>query len=61
MSEAWRQLGVADQAEFLDWAQTGTGQGQTGCIVHTLQAVSDTQLYRGSCTLWNVALITFPK
>jgi len=44
-----------------DWAQTGMGQGQTGCIVHTLQAVSDTELYRGSCTLWNVAKITFPN
>src|SRR5438477_22226 len=33
--------------KLIDWAQTGMGQGQTGCIVHTLQAVSDTELYRG--------------
>jgi hypothetical protein len=46
--------------KLIDWAQTGMGQGQTGCIVHTLQAVSDNELYRGSCTLWNVAKITFP-
>jgi len=47
--------------KLIDWAQTGMGQGQTGCIIHTLQAVSDTELYRGSCTLWNVARITFPN
>ena len=47
--------------KLVDWAQTGMGQGQTGCIIHTLQAVSDTELYRGSCTLWNVAKITFPN
>ena len=47
--------------KLIDWAQTGMGQGQTGCIIHTLQAVSDTELYRGSCTLWNVAKITFPN
>ena len=23
--------------------------------------LGDNELYRGSCTLWNVALITFPK
>jgi hypothetical protein len=46
--------------KLIDWAQTGLGQGQTGCLVHALHAESDTELYRGSCSLWNVARITFP-
>jgi hypothetical protein len=46
---------------LIDWGQTGLGQGQTFCLIHTLQAVSDTELYRGSCSLWNVARITFPE
>jgi DNA-binding beta-propeller fold protein YncE len=47
--------------KLLGWAQTGLGQGQTGCLIHSLQAVSDTVLYRGSCSLWNVAKITFKE
>ena len=45
---------------LLDWAQTGRGQGQTGCLIHSLHAETDTELYRGSCSLWNIAKITFP-
>jgi DNA-binding beta-propeller fold protein YncE len=45
---------------LIDWAQTGMGQGQTGCIIHSLHAETDTELYRGSCSLWNIARITFP-
>lgn len=45
---------------LLDWAQTGLGQGQTGCLIHSLHAETDTELYRGSCSLWNIAKITFP-
>jgi hypothetical protein len=33
--------------------------GQTGCLIHSLHAVSDTELIRGSCSLWNVSRITF--
>ena len=44
---------------LLGWAQTGVGQGQTGCIIHSLHAESDTELYRGSCSLWNISRITF--
>ena len=47
--------------KLIDWAQTGLGQGQTFCLVHALHAESDTELYRGSCSLWNVARITFPE
>lgn len=45
---------------LLDWAQTGQGQGQTGCLIHSLHAETDTELYRGSCSLWNISRITFP-
>ena len=51
---------VDHDGRLIDWAQTGMGQGQTGCIIHSLQAVSDNVLYRGSCSLWNIAKITFP-
>jgi hypothetical protein len=43
----------------LGWAQTGMGQGQTGCIIHELYAASDNVLYKGSCSEWNVEKITF--
>jgi len=45
--------------KLLGWAQTSLGQGQTGCLIHSLHAESDTVLYKGSCTLWNVEKITF--
>jgi len=44
---------------LLGWAQTAVGMGQTGCLIHSLHAVSDTELIRGSCSLWNVSRITF--
>jgi hypothetical protein len=45
--------------KLLGWVQTGMGQGQTGCIIHELWAVSDDVLMKGSCSEWNVAKITF--
>jgi DNA-binding beta-propeller fold protein YncE len=45
--------------KLLGWIQTGMGQGQTGCIIHELHAVSDNQLIKGSCSEWNVEKITF--
>ena len=50
-----------DQAtgKLLGWVQTGMGQGQTGCIIHELHAVSDTVLIKGGCSVWNVEKITF--
>jgi hypothetical protein len=44
---------------LLGWAQTAVGMGQTGCLIHSLHAVSDTELIRGSCSLWNVSRIRF--
>jgi sugar lactone lactonase YvrE len=44
--------------KLLGWAQTGMGQGQTGCIIHELYAVSDDVLIKGSCSEWNVEKIT---
>ena len=35
------------------------GQGQTGCLIHELHAVSDTVLIRGACSVWNVSRIKF--
>jgi len=43
----------------LGWIQTGLGQGQTGCLIHELHAVSDMVLIRGACSEWNVEKITF--
>jgi hypothetical protein len=45
--------------KLLGWVQTGLGQGQTGCIIHELHAVSDNVIIRGSCSEWNVERITF--
>ena len=49
------------EGKLLGWAQTSLGQGQTGCLIHSLHAESDTVLYKGSCTLWNVEKITFKE
>src|SRR3984957_4892684 len=45
--------------KLLGWTQTGLGQGQTGCIIHEMHAVSDNVILRGSCSEWNVEKITF--
>ncbi len=45
--------------KLLGWVQTSLGQGQTGCLIHELHAVSDTVLIKGACSLWNVERITF--
>src|ERR1700730_15105537 len=45
--------------KLLGWVQTGMAQGQTGCIIHQLWAVSDDVLIKGSCSEWNVAKISF--
>jgi len=44
--------------KLLGWAQTGMGMGQTGCIIHALQAEGDNVLYRGSCSEWDIEKIT---
>src|ERR1700704_3704930 len=45
--------------KLLGWIQVGMGQGQSGCIIHELHAVSDNVLIKGSCSEWNVEKITF--
>ncbi len=45
--------------KLLGWAQTGLGQGQTGCLIHQLWAVSDDVLMKGSCSQWNITKVTF--
>jgi hypothetical protein len=47
--------------KLLGWAQTSLGQGQTGCLIHSLQAEGDNVLYKGACSLWNVEKITFKQ
>src|SRR5476649_2414579 len=47
--------------KLLGWAQTSLGQGQTGCLIHSLQAEGDNVLYKGSCSLWNIEKITFKE
>ena len=49
------------EGNLLGWAQTSLGQGQTGCLIHSLDAVSDNVLYKGACSLWNIEKITFPE
>ena len=36
--------------KLLGWIQSGMNQGQTGCIIHELHAVSDNVLIKGSCS-----------
>ncbi len=45
--------------KLLGWIQTGMNMGQTGCIIHEIWAVSDTELIRGSCSEWDVTKIDF--
>jgi hypothetical protein len=45
--------------KLLGWVQTSLGQGQTGCLIHELYALSDNVLIKGSCSEWNVEKITF--
>ena len=47
--------------KLLGWAQTSLGQGQTGCLIHSLHAEGDNVLYKGSCSLWNVERITIKE
>jgi len=42
-------------------AQTSLGQGQTGCLIHSLHAEGDNVLYKGACSLWNIEKITFKE
>jgi len=45
--------------KLLGWVQTSMNQGQTGCLIHELHAVSDNVLIKGGCSVWNVEKITF--
>ena len=44
--------------KLLGWGQTGLGHGQAGCLVHELHCESETVLYKGDCSTWNVEKIT---
>ena len=45
--------------KLLGWAQSSLGQGQTGCLIHSLHAMNDNVLIKGACSTWNVEKITF--
>lgn len=44
--------------KLLGWAQTSLGHGQNGCLVHELHCESETVLYKGDCSTWQVEKIT---
>lgn len=44
--------------KLLGWAQTSLGHGQNGCLVHELHCESDTVIYKGDCSTWQVEKIT---
>lgn len=44
--------------KLMGWAQTGLGHGQSGCLVHELHCESETVLYKGDCSTWQVEKLT---
>ena len=44
--------------KLVGWAQTSLNHGQNGCLVHELHCESDTVLYKGDCSTWQVEKIT---
>jgi len=46
------------EGNLLGWAQTSLGQGQTGCLIHELHAVSDNVIIKGACGEWTVEKFT---
>lgn len=47
--------------KLLGWAQTSQNHGQNGCLVHELHCESDTVLYKGDCSTWQVEKITIAQ
>ena len=47
--------------KLLGWAQTSQNHGQNGCLVHELHCESDTVLYKGDCSTWQVEKITISQ
>jgi hypothetical protein len=47
--------------KLLGWAQTSQNHGQNGCLVHELHCDSDTVLYKGDCSTWQVEKITISQ
>jgi DNA-binding beta-propeller fold protein YncE len=44
--------------KLLGWGQSGLGHGQSGCLVHELHCESETVVYKGDCSTWNVSKMT---
>jgi hypothetical protein len=47
--------------KLLGWAQTSQNHGQNGCLVHELHCESDTVIYKGDCSTWQVEKITITQ
>ena len=46
------------EGKLVGWAQTSQNHGQNGCLVHELHCESDTVIYKGDCSTWQVEKIT---
>ncbi len=49
---------MSTDGKLLGWAQTTLGHGQNGCLVHELHCESDTVIYKGDCSTWQVEKLT---
>ena len=47
--------------KLLGWAQTTLGHGQSGCLVHELHCESETVVYKGDCSTWQVEKLTITQ
>ncbi|MDH4063457.1 MAG: 6-bladed beta-propeller [Acidobacteriota bacterium] len=47
--------------KLVGWAQTSQGLGQSGCLVHELHCESETVLYKGDCSTWQVEKLTIAQ
>ena len=46
------------EGKLVGWAQSSENHGQNGCLVHELHCESDTVIYKGDCSTWQVEKIT---
>lgn len=47
--------------KLLGWAETSKNHGQNGCLVHELHCESDTVVYKGDCSTWQVMKLTITQ
>jgi hypothetical protein len=49
------------EGKLIGWAQTSLNHGQNGCLVHELHCESETVLYKGDCSTWQVEKMTISQ